>query len=321
MGLAICILTLGVAVFCAVHISVAEARQELAVQNAAWQAQTQQLAQLTLVKQQVLERIDDNKRSLAALPPLPVLQQLEQKVLSGDSLKNLSAAESEQLLAELGFNWNTTGDYLIISKKSLDGISYYAMRGAKLSKAARETLAITATEQGAIESMTGQLIRNRTDWAKANVQRNEPSGDVVADYSLPVDLAYSKSQFNVYTNEIVNTLGEQRAQWLKDHSEDWMQSAGLFAAPDMSRLPKEVFASLPADAYAPAPMTMKLERYQSGDQWRLNVTTTINGGTMTTSVSPGQPFPEAFRGIFPGGWQDLAAQEGFELPAEFNKKK
>ena len=41
---------------------------------------------------------------------------------------------------------------------------------------------------------------------------------------------------------------------------------------------------------------------------------------MQTSVTPWQPFPQEFRTAFPGGWQELAQREGFELPKEFKKK-
>jgi hypothetical protein len=42
--------------------------------------------------------------------------------------------------------------------------------------------------------------------------------------------------------------------------------------------------------------------------------------TLSTYVSPHQPFPETFRPLFPGGWVDLAQREGFELPAEFHQQ-
>ncbi|MDR3456147.1 MAG: hypothetical protein P4N60_01770 [Verrucomicrobiae bacterium] len=319
--LAIIILAIGAAAFCALRSTSTGLRRELVMQQAAWQTQTQQLAQLYLVKQQVIERTSENKRLFAALPPLPALQQLEQKILAGDSLRNLSAAESEQLLAELGFNWNTSGDYLIVSKKSLDGIDYDGMKGVNLTKAALETLAITPEERGVIEAMTKQLNETRSTWVLEHVQRTEPSGNVLAQYSLPVDEAFSQSQMDIYTNGIFNALGQERAQWLEDHSQEWMQAVGLLAGENMSKVPKALLDTLPADAYGPKPTTMKVERYQSGDQWHLNLTLQQGGGTMTTSVNPWQPFPEAFRTLFPGGWQELAEREGFELPPEFNKKK
>jgi len=318
--LAIIILATGTALFCALHNASAVARQELSVQRTAWQTQTQQLARLYLEKQQVSEHITESKQLFASLPPLPALRQLEQKILAGDSLTNLTAAESEQLLAELGFNWNTTGDYLIVSKKSLDGISYDAMNGEKLSTAARGTLAINAAETSAIESMTGQLSKVRSAWVKEHVQRTEPSGDVVAQYSLPPDYAFAQNQLAIYTNGIMNALGEQRAQWLQNHSADWMMAQGLFTSPDMSKIPKEILATLPSETYQPQPTTMTVKRYNSGNDLRMNYTLEQGGNSMNTSVNPWQPFPEAFSALFPGGWKDLAEREGFALPAEFNKK-
>lgn len=41
---------------------------------------------------------------------------------------------------------------------------------------------------------------------------------------------------------------------------------------------------------------------------------------MSTDVNPWQPFPEAFRPLFPGGWKELAEREGFELPKSFQPK-
>src|SRR5689334_14782706 len=135
--LVILILATGTTVFCALRAATANAQRELATQTSSWQIQTQQLGQLRLEKQQVFERWSDAKQSLAAQPPLSMFTQLAEKILSGAALENLSSAESEQLLAELGFNWNTTGDYLIVSKKSLAGISFDGMKGVKLTAVAR----------------------------------------------------------------------------------------------------------------------------------------------------------------------------------------
>ena len=42
---------------------------------------------------------------------------------------------------------------------------------------------------------------------------------------------------------------------------------------------------------------------------------------MTCGLSPWQPLPKAFAPLFPGGWEELAQREGFELPEEFQKNK
>lgn len=321
LGLAILIFAAGTTVFCALRCATASTRDELVTQIAAGQIQTQQLASLRWEQQQLSERISDTKQLLAAQPPPPPLTQLAEKVLSGVALENLSAAESEQLLAELGFNWNTAGDYLVVSKKSLAGISFPGMKGVKLTSVARAVLAVTSAEQAAIETMTKQLGDARTVWARNHVQRIEPSGNVVAQYSLTVDREFSQNQLASFTNGIFSTLGPERGQWLYDHSIDWMADTGLRTGPEYTEAAIKIFGAKPMPEPAPQPTTLLVERYQSGGETRMNYTLKQAGNSMTTSVSPWQSFPEAFRPLFPGGWADLAKAEGFELPKEFEKHK
>ena len=316
--IAILILTTGTTVFCAFCNTTKNTKQYLAAQRTAWQTQTQQIAQLRFEQQQLTEHLDDTKQLLAAQLPVPALTQLEEKILSGASLQNLSAAESEQLLAELGFNWNTTGDYIIVSKKSLEGISFAGMRGVKLTTAAIETLAITPDEQAAIEAMIRQLGDVRAVWVKEHAKRTEPNGDVLAQYTLPPDAELSQNQMAMFTNGIFSTLGEQRGQWLQDHSVGWMQDVGLLTGPFISKIPPEYLEAMPATDYQAQPTTLTIKRYQAGDDWRINCTMQQAGNTMSYGITPWQPFPEAFQPLFPGGWKDLAKQEGFELPKEFN---
>ena len=319
--LAILILAAGSTVFCTLHNSTQVARRELTTQGTAWQAQTQQLAPLEFEKRQVTEQISETRQLLAAQPPLSPILELEGKILSGASLTNLSATESEQLLAELGFNWNTTGDYLIVSKKSLPVISFDALKGSQLTAAARGVLAITPTEQASIETMLRRLADKRAEWVVENAQRAEPAGNVLAQYSLPADAVLAQTQLAVFTKGIIGALGDQRAQWLQDHAANWMQDVGLDAGPDLSKVSPEILATMPPDTSQTEPTTLTVERYQSGGEWQMNFKLKQGGNTMTTSVNPWQPFPEAFRPLFPYGWPDLAAREGFELPKEFRDQK
>jgi hypothetical protein len=314
--LATWILATGASVFCAFHSANTGLREELATQLSAWQTQTQQLAQLHFEKQQIVERVSETKQMLAAQPSVPAHQQLAEKILSGDSLQNLSVAEREALLTALDFNWNTTGDYLIISKKSLDGISLDGMKGSKLTAAARAVLAITPAEQNAIETMTQQLGEERKTWATAHIQRTEPSGDVLAQYALPVDENLSRSQHQAFTNILRGALGQQRSLLLQLYSYRWMQDAGLFTESDY----RSMFSmqTLAGEAAIKKRTTLKVERYPSGNETRLNYTLEqAVGGSMTTEISPWQPFPETFKVVFPGGWKQLAEREGFALPEEF----
>ena len=318
--LAIFILAVGITLFCAARQATAAASENLAAQTSAWQTQTQQLVALRLEQQRVLERVTDTKQLLKSQPSPPTLAQLTEKILSGASLKNLSATESEQLLAELGFNWNSSGEFLIVSKKSLVGISFDGMNGVKLTAAAIGTLAISPAEQGAVEAMTQQLCAERTAWVKEHIQRTEPSGDVLAEYTLPANVELSQSQLAVFTNGVLTALGSERGQWLQDHSSRWMEDTGLHTGYDFSKVPAELLPLLSVDEHQNQPTTLTLKRYQAGKDWHLNFTLQQAGNNMTTSVNPWQPFPEAFQSIFPGGWRELAEREGFELPKEFKKQ-
>jgi hypothetical protein len=318
--LAILILVTGTTIFCSLRGAVIATQRECAIQKSAWQTQTQQLVQLRFEKSQLAEHWRETERQISRQTSLPALTQLEEKILSGVSLQNLSAAESKQLLAELDFNWHTTGDFIIVSKPSLAGILFNGLKGTKLTEAARAVLAVTPDEQMAIEAITQQLGDTRTAWDKEHVQRTEPNGDMVAQYTLPADAEFSQSQVSVFTNGILSVLGDQRAQWLQDHSVGWMQDSGLLTGPDISKIPPEFQSMMPISDHQNQSTSLTLNRYQSGDEWNVNATLKQAGNNMTYGISPWQPFPAAFSPLFPGGWKELAQREGFQLPKTFENQ-
>ena len=303
--LAILILATGTTVFCALRSATTVAQRELINQSNAWQAQTQQLAQLQIEKQLTVERLSETKESLAAEPPVPLLTELAEKILSGRSLTNLSAREREQLRAELDCSWNTTGDYLIVSKKSLEGISFDSVKNAKLTGAARAALAMNGQERATLEELMQRLAKSHAAWAQERIQREEPTGNVVAKYTLPVNVEFTQGLSNQFTAAIYATLGDERGQLFQQHAYSWMSALGMNSGP--------------TSAYANSPTTMTIERYSKGND-QLRYTLQRADSQMQTSVTPWQSFPEEFRTAFPGGWQELAQREGFELPREFKKK-
>jgi hypothetical protein len=304
--LAVLILSAGTTVFCALRHSTNFTRDEVAVQRHAWQSHTQHLTELRIERHQITERWSETKRHLAMQPPLPALTKLAEKILAGAAPESFSDAEREQLLAELGFSWNTTGDYLIVSKKSLEGISFRSLRGSALTDAARAALAITPTEQASLESLAQQLGNERTEWAKANVQREEPSGLTVAKYVLPVDPTLAGTQRITFTNAIRSTLGEVRGDLFQQKSWGWMDAMGMLSGPEAG--------------YASKPTSLTVKRY-AADREDLGYTLQQGYSMMSSSVLPWQQFPEAFRAVFPGGWEELAQREGFELPKTFQKSE
>ncbi len=320
--LAFLILAVGSTVFCALKQSTDRVQAQALKKEQAIKLQNQLLTQLQTEQRTLSEKFSQTRQLLTEQAPASALPQLAGKILSGVASTNLSPVESEQLLAELGLNWNTTGEYVIVSKKSLDGISFAGLTGTQLTSVAKAALAITPTEAAAIEAMTRQLGDARDAWEREQVQRTEPSGDVLAQYTLPSDPDLARQQLSAFTNGIVDALGTQRAKWLQEHSLQWMMDFGLLTGPEASDVPaayQSAFADM-ISQHQHQPTVLTLKRYQAGSDDRISFSLQQAGNTMSTDVNPWQPFPQAFRGIFPGGWADLAQREDFELPKSFQKK-
>ncbi len=294
--------------------------RDLAARAAAWQNQMEQVEQLQIHQQQIRQHLAEAKQALALQPARSPLDQLKQKVLSGASWRSFTPAEYEQLLAELGLNWNTTGDYVILSKKSLDDIGFGSLYGIKVTSTVIGTLALTDDEQSSINDLAKQISDARIAWDQQHLQRTEPSGNIVAEYSLPVDADFSQSQRAIFTNGIVNILGAQRAGWFQNQSQQWQLDNGLVVSQDFANLPADFLQSLPDSVRTPQPTTMILEANQSGNETQINLTLKQSGNTMNTTISPYQPVPGAFKPLFPGGWQEIAQREGFKLPKSFGQQ-
>jgi hypothetical protein len=274
-----------------------------AARQAAWQTQTEQLAHMRIEQSEWRERERELKRELTAQPPREITPDTADALREMD-LRTLSPEASGRLLAELGFDWHTTDDYVIVSKQSLSCVSFEGIKRAKLTEAACAVLAITPEEQAAIEAETQRLSAEHASWVLAHAEREEPTGDVVAKYVLPADPGFCEALKGAFTNAVSASLGHERAELLQQYAESWMRSLGM-----MDSHP----------ALAGIPTTLTLSRYDDRDG-RLNMTIKQASSTMSTDVNPWQPFPEAFRPLFPGGWKELAEREGFELPKSFQPK-
>lgn len=294
---ALIILATGTTVFCALHHSDAQFHAAIAANRDALTVQTQLVATARGEWTVLTERVRELKRTL----PARSLAQEEAglfAVIRTNDLPQLSAAQREQLLAELGFNWNTTGDYLVVSKATLRDVSMDGLKGMQLTDVASSVLAITPEERATIEGEAARLREDYKSWVETHVQREEPTGDIVAKYQIPADAEFARGCSNRFTSGVLTTLGRERGELLLDYARDWMSDLGM---------------------YGGEATTMTVKRYKAGETSRLNVEVRRMGGIMSTDVSPYQ-FPGPFRAIFPGGWPDVAKREGFDLPKEFNKE-
>jgi hypothetical protein len=277
------------------------AAQATASRRELWRVQNQRLDEMREERERLREQAREAKSEAAERAPVAGPDELAAE-FAANGLKNLSPEKAERLLAELGLSWNSSGDYLFVSKTSLPEIGVSAIRrGGKLGAAARAALAITPDEQASIETETQRLASDYESWVRTHAQREEPSGKIVAKYVLTADPEYSENASNAFAGIIYSTLGPQRAALLEQYSSTWMTSLGMWGIGSGDN------------------QSTSLTLSREGDSLMLSVRQAMS--SMSCAVSPGQPVPDAFRPLFPGGWKELAGREGFELPKEFQTQK
>jgi hypothetical protein len=301
--LTLTILVAGASAFCAFHYSAARIRNDAADGRDAWLAQTQLLARTQIQRTELTTRIRELKQDLFSRSGGGTPDSELARLIATNGMMHLSPEQRERLLAELGFDWNSTGDYLVVSKDSLRKVTLNATHNNRLTDAACQVLALTPEERAGVESAMSRAAADYKTWATSHIQRTEPEGDVVAKYTLQTDADVSQSFSNTFCSGVMTALGSERGELLLDYAGSWMMDMGL------------------EPAGRPRSPTTMIVRRQSGDQTGLGYELRQAGSTMSTVVSPWQPFPGAFLPLFPGGWPDLAAREGFELPKEFKKDR
>lgn len=302
--LAISILSVGGAGLLALNSAVQQAQRELRLNEAAWQTQTQQLALVESQHTTLTRLVADSKRELrgrqagrfAGESPLAALLRLEQ-------FERLTPEEQEQLREELGLNWHSSDHWLLVSKATLRNVGLRALKASELTDAACGVLAITPGERLSLDAAFGRVRDEFSAWATAHLQREGPSGETVARYTIPADPEFAAGLTNELFAALNVTLGAERAELLSRYSGDWLQiETGYLGAVTntLSVLRQSRDGGEPKLYY-------KLTRQGAG-----------NLGNM--QEGPGliipQYFPPAFKKVFPGGWAEVARREGFELPQE-----
>lgn len=309
--LAILILVPAAGLAYALHSSTLQLRRQADTQEQAWLAERQSL---TLARSQwtsITEQVRDLTQKLdAQLVPAGAgsTGQFTGRFLTEhlgpdgafNGFARLSPAESEALLAELGFNWTSTGDYIIVSKDTLRAITLGGIRANKLNQTACDVLAITPDERATLEAAIQSLNDDYQAWAQAHTRRGEPSGNIVAQYTLSADNDFSLSLSNRFASAVTSTLGEQRGSLLMQYSSSWMEQVGMNGGDDT---------------------VLTVRRQHGGDEPAYGYEVKQGGGINSSVIAPHQGFPGAFRPLFPNGWTDLAQREGFPLPQAFGNSQ
>ena len=198
------------------------------------------------------------------------------------------------MLEELGFNWQLSPDFIVVTKQTLREPSKgWILNDGRLSEAAVSILVLAPVERGVVAAALERVQADLKDWVSSHLQRKEPINDVVVHYSLPGDRATTHLINGNFTNTVLEAVGPQRSELITPPAEEWIRS--------VCRWESELI----------------IKRYEVGNEQRLGIP---SKDTNWIDLASRPPFPPAFLPIFPNGWTNVAEREGFELPEEPQKK-
>ncbi len=263
----------------------------------AWCVQTQLVATAQMELAGLVGQIDEVKHALGR--PQTVAESPLWAALQQDAASRLTPELRERLLEEIGLNWKSSDEFILVTKESVRELQMRPIQEGELTENAATVLAVTPRERGEIEAAMHRAEAELDQWALSHTERIEPKDDVVAQYTLQNDPAMSVS--NNFTASLLKAVGPQRAELIRHSAWQWMRRIGVLEG---SR-------------------TMIVRRSIAENGKRLTFHMLFDGpedhvvGPQDISE---RPFPRAFLPVFPNGWADVAKREGFELPEEFQKK-
>lgn len=282
-------------------------KQELLNLQSTWQAQTQQLAALQAEIASVRSEVEPMRSLPTATSKAAVDSELADFLLTKD-IKSASPELQDRILEKIGRSEKAFGDYVLVSKAALTWSVVKPLKAfpadTKLGDATCGVLAITAGEKQAVESAFAGAFDSLRTWAGENVRRDGPAGDQLAQYTIPEDRAFADAWSSNLFFAINSAVGEERGEILHKDFEHFRVSEDG-AVGDRTNI-LAIYRMNVAPGFGS----------RSGWIWS-DGSVAVN--TRPEPIKPGK-FPPAFRFIFPGGWMDLAAHEGLQLPDEFKEQ-
>jgi len=226
-------------------------------------------------------------------------------VLDRDLAPNWPKKVPSELRERLGIAWTNSADYILVAKSVLKNL-YFSSPGERgnLKSPVCAVLAITPDERAAIEAAMRQAEADHATWTITNVIRTEPTGDVVAHYTIPANRDQARTILEPLMETVKTTLGRERTELLQHFAGGWLLGLGRLGDQDT---------------------TLIVRRHVEGNQSRLGLEVRYEPAagdpdedrSIGVNSVTGRSFPPAFRAVFPGGWRELAEREGFTLPEDF----
>jgi hypothetical protein len=301
--LALTLLSAGGGAFLIARQSMLQLQREADATSATRLAQTQLLAAAQTEQGSLSRRARELKEALAQASPAEenALWSAVQTNLSG----HLPPELRERLLEELGLSWKSSEDFIVVSKETIHDVGMRTIQDGKLTGIASTVLALTPGERSQVEAVMQRGQTDFNDWARTHTERSEPTGDVVAEYTLHNDGTYL-SVSNRFAAGLHEAVGRERAELILRMADDYLFATGIHKGDTT---------------------IMIVKRHLVGNEQRLKVEVFDTPGTpqqwpwaTPQEVSRSSWFPSPFRPIFPNGWADVAKREGFELAEKAAEK-
>jgi hypothetical protein len=300
--MALTILSAGAGGFVTARHASSQMARETSGNREAWLVQTQQLAAVQTEQADLAGRIRGLKTSLAQTQP--VAENALWSMLQTNRADDLPPELRERLLEEIGFNWQASPDFIVVTKRSVRDTGAWMLNKGKLSEVAATILAMTPEQRGQVEAGIQQAQAHYNDWALAHMERREPAEGELARYYLPGDPAMVQSIRTDISAGILAALGKERAKIMEGSVGSWMtDNVGLGPKGATLFIRRELVGNQ---------QRLKAEKYSSDKR--------ASGISVSFGYFPEFDLPATFRPIFPNGWADVAQREGFELPKESEKK-
>jgi len=306
--LALVLLTASGVGFVVSREAVNRARQELHASHADWLTLSQHLAQIEEQKGALDVQVRELRRALRSLDQNIPADSALTVLLTTNQPNRLLPEVRERLLAELGLSWHSSDGWIVVSKTTLASIEMDAVWGNKLTDAVCGALAVAPDERQRVEAAFARVREDFAAWAKAHVQREGPSDEMLVRYTIPCDPEFAQGLTNQLFGEITATLGAERAGLLERYLDGWLQiGTGYLGA-----VTNTLTVLHQSDRDGNTSLYYKLTRESDGRYGRRQAG--------PSKIIP-KSFPPAFRQIFAGGWREVAQREGFDLPKEFQEEE
>ncbi|HWQ92033.1 MAG TPA: hypothetical protein VN673_10205 [Clostridia bacterium] len=285
--------------FGSLSVATRRARQQLRTEESIWRTLTQELAETQAEREALTAKVDqlqiESRGVTAAVDPV-----LASFLLSKEG-RPASPETQEKILAEFGRGRNSSAGYVLVSKAALRTTALRPLKpfpeSHRLSEVVCSVLAITPEEQQSVEAAFAQTFEKTAAWAKANVQRDGPSENMLVRYTLPADPEFERVSTEKLFSAINATLGKERGELMRGYFEHFRvyEDGAMGNRTNILEIHR-----------TPGQSTLG---YRSGWKWE-------NSEAINTYPEPiaADKFPACFFFVFPGGWQEVAQRESFDLP-------